>query len=70
LGSFQFFSKLCGDIRKSRCITGVNDTCGKFAASVIDTGGNLSPMSSLPPVLLVLLTLGQIATGVNNASVK
>jgi hypothetical protein len=35
LGSFQFFSKIRGDIRKSRCTTGVidtgiNDTGGKF----------------------------------------
>jgi hypothetical protein len=30
LGSFRFFSKIRGDIRKSRCTTGVNDTGGKF----------------------------------------
>jgi hypothetical protein len=36
------FSKICGDIRKSKCTTGINDTGGKFAtsfASVVDTGG-------------------------------
>jgi hypothetical protein len=31
LGPFQIFSKICGDIHKSRCSTGVNDTGGKFA---------------------------------------
>ena len=30
LGPFQIFSKICGDIRKSRCTTGINDTDGKF----------------------------------------
>ncbi len=29
LGSFRIFSKIRGDIRKSRCITGVVDTGGK-----------------------------------------
>jgi hypothetical protein len=33
-GSFQTFSKIREDIRKSRCTTG-----GKFATGVIDTGG-------------------------------
>jgi hypothetical protein len=27
---FQIFSKIRGDIRKSRCTTGINDTGGKF----------------------------------------
>jgi hypothetical protein len=44
LGSFQFFSKL-GDIHKSRCTTGVNNTGGKFATGINDTGR--------PPLLLV-----------------
>ncbi len=30
LGSFQIFSKILGDIRKSRCNTGIKDTGGKF----------------------------------------
>jgi hypothetical protein len=34
LGPFQIFSKICGDIRKSRCTTGINDTGGKFATGV------------------------------------
>jgi hypothetical protein len=28
--------------------TGVNDTDGKFAASVVDTGGKLPPLSLTP----------------------
>ncbi len=39
LGSFRIFSKIRGDIRKSRCTTGVNDTGGKFAAGINETGG-------------------------------
>ena len=38
VGSYQIFSKIRGDIRKSRCTTGVNDTGGKFATGVNDTG--------------------------------
>jgi hypothetical protein len=37
--------KICGDIRKSRCTTGINDTSGIFAtnfASVVDAGGKFS----------------------------
>ncbi len=40
IGSFQIFSNIRGDICKSRCTTGINDTGGKFAtntASVVDT---------------------------------
>jgi hypothetical protein len=48
LGSFQIFSKIRGDIRKSRCTTGVNDTGGKFATCVNDTGGKLPPVSTTP----------------------
>jgi hypothetical protein len=29
LGSFRIFSKIRGDIRKSRCTTGIRDTGGK-----------------------------------------
>ncbi len=66
VGSFRIFPKIRGDIRKSRCTTGVNDTGGN------DIGGKLPPVSTtpaqichryqrhrrqiLPPVLLVLLT--------------
>jgi hypothetical protein len=55
LGPFRIFSKIRGDIRKSRCTTGVNDTGGKFATDVNDTGGKLqqvsmTPAANLPPV--------------------
>ncbi len=52
LGPFWFFSKICGDIRNSRCTTGgkfatgINDTGGKFAAGVDDIGGNLPSVST------------------------
>ncbi len=39
---FRIFTNIRGDIRKSRCTTGINDTGGKFSiifASVVDTGG-------------------------------
>jgi hypothetical protein len=48
LGPFRIFSKIRGDIRKSRCTTGVNDTAGKFATGVNDTGGKLPPVSTTP----------------------
>jgi hypothetical protein len=35
-------SKICGDIRKSRCTTGINGTGGKFATGINDTGGKLA----------------------------
>jgi hypothetical protein len=46
-GSFRIFSKIRGDIRKSRCTTsvngnfatGINNTGGKFATGAVDTGG-------------------------------
>jgi hypothetical protein len=41
---------VCGLILFPLFATGVNDTGGKFAASVVDTGGNLSPAANLPPV--------------------
>jgi hypothetical protein len=31
--AFQIFSKICGDIRGSRCTTGVVDTSGKWKKS-------------------------------------
>jgi hypothetical protein len=46
LGSFQFFfSKILGDIGKSRCTTSINDTGSKFATStagVVDNGGEFA----------------------------
>jgi hypothetical protein len=35
----NFFLKIHGDIRESRCTAGINDTGGKFAAGVNYTGG-------------------------------
>jgi hypothetical protein len=37
-GHFEFF-KIRGDIRKTKCTTGINDPGGKFATGVKDTGG-------------------------------
>jgi hypothetical protein len=39
LGPFQIFSKIRGDICKSRCTTSINDTSGKFATGINDTDG-------------------------------
>ncbi len=57
--SFHIFWKIRGDIRKSRCTTGINDSGGKFAKGINDTGGKF--------VSLVLLILGgKYAEGINN----
>ena len=42
LDRFRIFSKIRGDIRKSRCTTGVNDTGGKIAAGINDAGGKFA----------------------------
>jgi hypothetical protein len=50
--------------------TGVNDTGGKFAAGVVETGGNLPP-APLTPVKFaagIFDTGGKFATRINNAS--
>jgi hypothetical protein len=47
---FRIFSKIPGDIRKSRCTTGSNDTGGKFANGVKGTND----------------TSGKFATGIND----
>ncbi len=36
-----------GDIRKSRCTTGINDTGGKFATGVNNTAGKISAGANL-----------------------
>ncbi len=47
-GPFNIFSNIRGDIRKSRCTTGINDTIDtgdKFvtsSASFVDTGGKFA----------------------------
>jgi hypothetical protein len=48
LGPFQIFMKVCGDIRKSRCTTGINDTGGKFCHQLLILVANLPPVSVLP----------------------
>ncbi len=48
LGPFWIFSKIRGDIRKSRCTAGINDTGGKFATGVNDTNGKFPPVSTTP----------------------
>jgi hypothetical protein len=66
LQPFRIFSKMRGDIRKSRCTTGINDTggkffhqfcwlvdtSGKFATGVNDTGRKFANNAgvNLPPV--------------------
>jgi hypothetical protein len=57
--------KIRGDIRKSRCTTGINNTGANFAASspcVVDTGGKFATG--------VNDTGGKFAAGVNNAGGK
>ncbi len=76
LESFKFFQKILGDILKSRCTTGINDTGGKFATSVTNTNEKFSTGISdtavkLPPVLLVLLKpVAKFATCLNNTAGK
>ncbi len=41
-GILDLFAKICRDIRKSRCTTGINNTGGKFAAGVNYTGGKFA----------------------------
>ncbi len=40
LGSFQIFPKIHGNICKSRCTIGINDTSGKSASCINDTAGH------------------------------
>ncbi len=64
LGTFRIFSKIRGDIRNSRCTTGINDT------------GNLPTVSRTPAANFstsfasVVDTGGKFATGVNNIGAK
>ncbi len=73
LRPFQFFLKICGDIRSSRCTTSVKwkksekfslfllGTFGKFVSGVVDTVGNL-PLASLTLVAnLLLVSLTPVA---------
>ncbi len=77
-GSFQIFSKILWDIRKSRCSTGINDTGGKFGNSIrlLHFKVNLkeknylynnSTTQRLKKIILIFwLKLFPFATGVNN----
>ncbi len=42
LRPFRIFSKIRGDIRKSRCTTGIDDAGGKLATGINDTGGKFA----------------------------
>jgi hypothetical protein len=57
LGSFKFFVKILGDILKSRCTTGINDTGSKFATGFTNTNEKFA-------------TGGKFATGVTNTNEK
>jgi hypothetical protein len=58
----NFFSKIRGDIHKSRCTTGINDTGGKFATGVNDTGGEIA--AGINDIG------GKFATGINDTGGK
>ena len=62
LGPFRIFSKIRGDIRKSRCTTCVNDTGGKFATTPVANFATIFPC--------VVDTGGKFATGVNDTGGK
>ncbi len=76
MGSYKNFSKIHGDIHKSRCTIGINDTGGKFATGVNNTGGNLPPVSTTPAAnsatsfASVIDVGGKFATGVNDTGGK
>ena len=77
LGPFRIFSKIRGDIRKSRCTTGINDTGGKFVTGVNDTGSKIAAGINDSVVDTggkfaadVNDTGGKFATGVNGAGGK
>ncbi len=42
LGPFWIFPKICGDIHKSRCTTGINYTGGEFATGVNNTSAKIA----------------------------
>jgi hypothetical protein len=67
LRPLKIFSKICGDIHKSRCNTDINDTSGKIATGVNDTGVNDTGGKFATGVND---TGGKFATGVNDANGK
>ncbi len=78
LGSFRIFSKIRGDIRKSRCkfAIGVNDTGGKLPPVSTTPAANLPPVSKTPGANFATSspcavdTGGKFATGVNDTGGK
>jgi hypothetical protein len=68
LESFRIFSKIRGDIRKSRCNTDVNYTSGIFATGINNTGGKfatvITPAENLPLGAVVLVPDLPPVTGV------
>jgi hypothetical protein len=44
-------------------VTGVNDTGGKFTAGVVDTGGNLPPVSTTLVKPVAKFAAGVVDTG-------
>jgi hypothetical protein len=43
--------------------TGINDTGGKFAAGIVDNGGNLPPVSTTLAKLVEKFATGVVDTG-------
>jgi hypothetical protein len=76
IGPFRIFSKIRGDIRKSRCTTGVNDTGGKLPPVSTTRAANLPPVSTTPSANFATSspcavdTGGKFATGVNDTGGK
>ncbi len=71
LGPFQIFSKIRGDIRKSRCTTGINDTSGKFATATTLPPVSTTLVANFPTSFAsVVDTGGKFATGVNDTGSK
>jgi hypothetical protein len=76
LGSSRIFSKIRGDIRKSNCTTGVNDTGGKLPLVSTTPAANLPPVSTTPAANFatsspcLVDTGGKFAAGVNDAGGK
>jgi hypothetical protein len=68
--------KIHGDIRKSRCTTGVNDTGGKLPPVSMTPAANLPPVSMTPAANFATSppcavdTGGKFATGVNDSGGK
>ncbi len=69
LRPFRIFSKIRGDICKSRCTTGINDASGKFVTGVNNASGKLPPVSTTlakPVSLIPMANLPQVSTPVAN----